>query len=399
MRVLGLCPITENMPSGTAIKPGDVLRIRNGKTVEVLNTDAEGRLVLADALSLAVEAEVDAIIDLATLTGAVSTALGRGIAGLMGSDDAWTAQVCEAARRAGEQVWPLPLPDEYRRDIESDVADIRNTGGSNPAGTLTAGLFLKEFTGGLPWAHLDIAGTARAEGDDGYTVRGGTGFGVRTLVELAINGRVALRPGAARRARWRGHTPAAELVASARAASGNGAFAGEGAARRSAPVSAGGVGTVAAVILAAVFSWAAVAKGARRRDTVAAFTGLGIPAPAVLAVAVPVAELAIAVLLVVRPQIGGALALAMLAAFTLAIVGALRRGVDTGCGCFGSRRDAPVNPSDVVRNALLAAFAVLATGARRLVAPSAGDVLAGLAAVVVAGAVLGVAQRRLIRSA
>jgi hypothetical protein len=164
-------------------------------------------------------------------------------------------------------------------------------------------------------------------------------------------------------------------------------------------VSAGGVGTVAAVILAAVFSWAAVAKGARRRDTVAAFTGLGIPAPAVLAVVVPVAELAIAVLLVVRPQIGGALALAMLAAFTLAIVGALRRGVETGCGCFGSRRDAPVNPSDVVRNALLAAFAVLATGARRLVAPSAGDVLAGLAAVVVAGAVLGVAQRRLIRSA
>ena len=216
VRVLGLCPITENMPSGTAIKPGDVLRTRSGKTVEVLNTDAEGRLVLADALALAVEAGVDAIVDLATLTGAVSTALGRGIAGLMGSDDAWISQVGESAARAGEQAWPLPLPDEYRRDIESEVADIRNTGGSNPAGTLTAGLFLKEFTSDLPWAHLDIAGTARSESDDGYISRGGTGFGVRTLVELAAHGTVVVRDGATRRARWRGRTPAAQLVAAAR---------------------------------------------------------------------------------------------------------------------------------------------------------------------------------------
>jgi leucyl aminopeptidase len=231
VRVLGLCPITENMPSGTAIKPGDVLRNRNGKTVEVLNTDAEGRLVLADALSLAVEADVDTIIDLATLTGAVSTALGRGIAGLMGSDEAWVAQVRQAAQRAGEQVWTLPLPDEYRRDIDSDVADIRNTGGSNPAGTLIAGLFLREFTDGVPWAHLDIAGTARADGDDGYISRGGTGFGVRTLVELATAGKVPVRPGAARRAHWRGHTPAARLVAEARSSSRHHAVAAPGRGR------------------------------------------------------------------------------------------------------------------------------------------------------------------------
>jgi leucyl aminopeptidase len=216
VRVLALCPLTENMPSGKAIKPGDVLRIRNGKTVEVLNTDAEGRIVLGDALSLAVEAGVDAIIDLATLTGAVLTALGRNVAGMMGRDDAWLAQVLQAAVRAGEQLWGLPLPDEYHRDIESEVADIRNTGGSNPAGTIIAGLFLQEFTDDVPWAHLDIAGTSRADSDDGYITRGGTGFGARTLVELATSGRVALREGAVRRARWRGQTPAARLMAPAR---------------------------------------------------------------------------------------------------------------------------------------------------------------------------------------
>jgi len=214
VRVLGLCPVTENMPGGAAIKPGDVLRIRNGKTVEVLNTDAEGRLVLADALSLAAEAGVDAVVDLATLTGAVSTALGRNIAGLMGSDAEWINAVQLAATRAGESVWPLPLPDEYRKDIDSDVADLRNTGGGNPAGTIIAGLFLEEFSGGLPWAHLDIAGTARSDSDDGYVSKGGTGFGVRTLVELATSGRVPLRPGAERRARWKGRTPVARLAAS-----------------------------------------------------------------------------------------------------------------------------------------------------------------------------------------
>jgi len=157
----------------------------------------------------------------------------------MGSDEAWLAQVRQAALRAGEQVWTLPLPDEYRRDIDSDVADIRNTGGSNPAGTLIAGLFLREFTDGVPWAHLDIAGTARADGDDGYTSRGGTGFGVRTLVELATAGNVAVRPGATRRAHWRGHTPAARLVAEARSASRHHTVAAPGRGRAGTSVARG----------------------------------------------------------------------------------------------------------------------------------------------------------------
>jgi leucyl aminopeptidase len=184
-RVIGYVPLVENMPSGAAMRPGDVLTMRNGKTVEVLNTDAEGRLILADALSLASEEGADAIIDLATLTGAVTTALGDKIAGLMGSNDGWVAQVRDAAERAGERVWHLPLPDEYRRNLDSDIADLRNISSGGGAGTLTAGLFLKEFTGAAPWAHLDIAGTARSASDDAETSKGGTGYGVRLLVELA----------------------------------------------------------------------------------------------------------------------------------------------------------------------------------------------------------------------
>ena len=186
VKVIGLVPTTENMPSGNAIKPGDVLKIRNGKTVEVLNTDAEGRLVLADALSLAVEAGVDAIIDLATLTGACVVALGQKVAGLMGYDDAWVAEVQAAAKRAGEQVWHLPLPPDYRKLIDSEVADIKNTGGRY-GGALTAGLFLKEFVGEIPWAHLDIAGPARADADEGYIAKGGTGVGVRTVLEIVTH--------------------------------------------------------------------------------------------------------------------------------------------------------------------------------------------------------------------
>jgi leucyl aminopeptidase len=167
------------------MRPGDVLTMRNGKTVEVLNTDAEGRLILADALSLASEEGADAIIDLATLTGAVTMALGEKIAGLMGNDEAWIDQVQGAASRAGERLWHLPLPDDYRRNLDSDVADIRNVTAGGGAGTLTAGLFLKEFVGDAPWAHLDIAGTARSSSDDVETPKGGTGYGVRTLVELA----------------------------------------------------------------------------------------------------------------------------------------------------------------------------------------------------------------------
>jgi leucyl aminopeptidase len=183
-RVTGYVPLVENMPSGNAIRPGDVLKIRNGKTVEVLNTDAEGRLILADALSLASDEKPGAVIDLATLTGACMVALGDKIAGLMGNDDDWSEQVRAAADRAGEPVWPLPLPPEYRKQLESEVADMKNIGGSY-GGALTAGLFLQEFVDGAPWVHLDIAGPARANADDGYLAKGGTGFGVRTLVELA----------------------------------------------------------------------------------------------------------------------------------------------------------------------------------------------------------------------
>jgi len=184
-RVIGYVPLVENMVSGAAMRPGDVLTMRNGKTVEVLNTDAEGRLILADALSLASEEGADAIVDIATLTGAVTIALGDKIAGLMGSDDAWVAQVTEAAERAGERVWRLPLPDDYRRNLDSDIADIRNVSSGGGGGTLTAGIFLSEFAGAAAWAHLDIAGTARSSSDDAETSKGGTGYGVRTLIELA----------------------------------------------------------------------------------------------------------------------------------------------------------------------------------------------------------------------
>jgi leucyl aminopeptidase len=199
VRVIGIIPATENMPSGRAIKPGDVLKIRNGKTVEVLNTDAEGRLVLADGLSLAVEAGVDAIVDLATLTGACMVALGKDIAGLMGNSDEWISQVRDAADRAGEKVWPLPLPREYRKQIDSDIADIKNVAGRH-GGALTAGLFLAEFVGDVPWVHLDIAGPARADSDDGYTPKGGTGVGIRTVLEaIGSFKKPAARPAAASR--------------------------------------------------------------------------------------------------------------------------------------------------------------------------------------------------------
>ncbi len=185
VRVIGYAACTENLPSGKAMKPGDVLRIRNGKTVEVLNTDAEGRLVLADALSLAVEDGADAIVDLATLTGACVVALGSEVAGLMGTSDDLIDQVRAAGERAGEPLWPLPLPASYRKRIDSTVADMKNIAqGSGGAGALVAGLFLKEFVGDRPWAHVDIAGPAWSESDDGFVSRGGTGFGVRTLVEL-----------------------------------------------------------------------------------------------------------------------------------------------------------------------------------------------------------------------
>ena len=184
VRVVAFVPTTENMPSGRAMRPGDVLTIRNGTTVEVLNTDAEGRLILADGLSLAVEEEPVAIIDLATLTGACMIALGKGIAGLMTNDDGLRERVSGAADRAGEPVWHLPLPKQYRKHLDSPIADMKNIGNGPHGGALTAGLFLEEFVGDIPWVHLDIAGPSTSEDDDGALVKGATGFGVRTLVEL-----------------------------------------------------------------------------------------------------------------------------------------------------------------------------------------------------------------------
>jgi leucyl aminopeptidase len=184
-RVVAYAPMVENMPSGTAIRPGDVLNMRNGTTVEVLNTDAEGRLILADALALAASQRADAIVDLATLTGACMVALGEKVAGIMGNRTEWVDQVRGAAERVGEPVWPLPLPPEYRKLLDSEVADLKNVSSGSYGGALTAGLFLETFTDDVPWAHLDIAGPARAAADDGELAKGGTGFGVRTLLELA----------------------------------------------------------------------------------------------------------------------------------------------------------------------------------------------------------------------
>ncbi len=191
IRVTAITPLTENMPSGEATKPGDVLTARNGKTIEVLNTDAEGRLVLADALSLAVEAGPDAIIDLATLTGAAVVALGKEIAGLFGNDERLCADVRAAGERAGEPSWPLPLPDDYRSHIDSEIADMKNVGRAGQAGAIAAAMLLREFVGSVPWVHLDIAGPARSDERAGYFAKGGTGFGVRTLVELLLSPAVA----------------------------------------------------------------------------------------------------------------------------------------------------------------------------------------------------------------
>jgi leucyl aminopeptidase len=185
VRVLGWLPLTDNMAGGDATRLGDVLRTRNGKTVEVRNTDAEGRLILADGLALASEARPDAIVDLATLTDAVPMTVGRRYAGLAGSHDGWVAQVREAAGRAGEAVWALPLAEVLRPQLESKVADLVNVTGNRYGQSVLAALFLREFVAdGTPWAHLDIAGPAFCDEDDGEWVAGATGYGVRTLVEL-----------------------------------------------------------------------------------------------------------------------------------------------------------------------------------------------------------------------
>ena len=182
--VVGWVPTAENMPSGQAIRPSDVLTMRGGKTVEVLNTDAEGRLILADALVRAGEEKPDIIIDIATLTGAQLVALGTRVYAVMGNDDDLRSDIVDAATAAGEQAWPMPLPEELRKGLDSDVADIANMG-ERHGGMLTAGVFLKEFIpDGVRWAHLDIAGPGFNQGEPhGYTPRGGTGVAIRTLVE------------------------------------------------------------------------------------------------------------------------------------------------------------------------------------------------------------------------
>jgi leucyl aminopeptidase len=199
VRLTVIAPLTENMPGGSATKPGDVLTTRSGKTIEVLNTDAEGRLVLADGLTLAAEAEPDAVIDLATLTGAQVVALGKEVAALFGTDEALVEDVRRAGSRAGEPSWPLPLPEDYRSHIDSEVADMRNIGRPGQAGSIAAAMLLREFVGDIPWAHVDMAGPARSDDATRYLSKGGTGFGVRTLVALVTDDGVADRLRSARR--------------------------------------------------------------------------------------------------------------------------------------------------------------------------------------------------------
>jgi leucyl aminopeptidase len=200
--VTALAPLAENVPSGTSYRPGDILRMRNGKTVEIDNTDAEGRLILADALAYAEKFRPDAIIDFATLTGAVLVALGQECAGLMSNDDRLAGELSEAGNRVGERFWRLPLWDEYRELLKSDYADMKNSGG-RWGGTVSAAIFLKEFVpAGIPWAHCDVAGVAHFEKARAGYPAGATGFGIAAAIDFlrtryagARRGRRSARPG------------------------------------------------------------------------------------------------------------------------------------------------------------------------------------------------------------
>ncbi|MFQ5682487.1 MAG: leucyl aminopeptidase [Candidatus Binatia bacterium] len=183
VEVTGYIPTTDNLPGGRAQKPGDIIRYLNGKTVEVLNTDAEGRLILADALALAAKGKPDYMINLATLTGACMVALGAEVAGIFGNRRSLVEHLIRCGREAGEKLWQLPLVKEYREQIKGSVADIKNIGGSY-GGAITAALFLQEFVGDIPWVHLDIAGPAFAEKEKTTCPKGGTGFGVLTLLKF-----------------------------------------------------------------------------------------------------------------------------------------------------------------------------------------------------------------------
>lgn len=186
--VVGVIPATENMPGGEAQRPGDIVRAMNGKSIEVINTDAEGRLILSDAMVYAKHLGVSSMVDIATLTGAIVISLGKICTGVMGNNQGLIGQVIEAGKSAGERMWELPMFDEYAEALKSNVADIMNVGSNRDAGSITAAKFLEEFSEGVPWAHLDIAGTYRNESDKGYLVKGSTGVPVRTLVNLALAG-------------------------------------------------------------------------------------------------------------------------------------------------------------------------------------------------------------------
>jgi leucyl aminopeptidase len=186
VRVLGLVPASENLPSGRAVKPGDVVRSLSGKTIEVVNTDAEGRLVLADAMTYAINRGATLIVDAATLTGACVVALGEARAAVMGTDQRLIDDLIEAGRQCGERLWQMPFDNEYGEMIRSDIADIKNIG-NRSAGAITAGWFLKHFAASVPWAHMDIAGTAWAESAKPYIARGATGFGARLLANFVMN--------------------------------------------------------------------------------------------------------------------------------------------------------------------------------------------------------------------
>jgi leucyl aminopeptidase len=186
INVTAIIPTTENLPSGTALKPGDVLKAMNGKTIEVISTDAEGRLILADALSYAQKLGLSPIIDLATLTGACRVALGTLYSGVFGNNQDLIDKILKAAEKTGERMWQMPMPEEYKEQNKSEIADVKNTG-NRYGGAITAALFLAEFVDNNPWVHIDIAGTAFSTKESGYIIKGATGVGVRTLVELALS--------------------------------------------------------------------------------------------------------------------------------------------------------------------------------------------------------------------
>ena len=186
INVTAIIPTTENLPSGTALKPGDVLKAMNGKTIEVISTDAEGRLILADALSYAQKLGLSPLIDLATLTGACRVALGTLYSGLFGNDQDLIDKILKVSKKTGERMWQMPMPEEYKEQNKSEIADVKNTG-NRYGGAITAALFLAEFVANNPWVHIDIAGTAFSAKESGYIVKGATGVGVRTLIELALS--------------------------------------------------------------------------------------------------------------------------------------------------------------------------------------------------------------------